>query len=150
MSPVRILTPQPLAEPDITADRDGGSAAPSLSTFLHGRTPTRLRGLMFLALDESALILTPQATSDIGGGVSTSWGTAGTAACRIDPAGGAGMRVAAGKLDETATHMITVPPTAEVLETDRFVIAGRGTFEVLAVHLRTGQTVQRFEVIQTS
>src|SRR5215467_8692480 len=124
MSPVTPLPQDELVqpEPEPKSITDGGHTAPSLSTFLHDRTPNRLRGLMSLALDEAAVIMRRTDTTDVGGGAYTTWATAGTAACKITPAGGAGLRTLGGKLDETTTHTITTPPTAQVLETDRFIL----------------------------
>ena len=63
-----------------------------LSTFLNGREPDRLRGLLWLSLSETGVILTGAAATDTGGGGTFTWAAAGTVPCRIDPlsAGGGG------------------------------------------------------------
>lgn len=121
------------------------------STFLNGRSPTRLRGLMMLSLSDQATWLTRTYTDDTGGGATVAWGTAGTAIpCRIDPVGGSGRGITAGRIDERSTHVVTVPPGTGVTADDRVVIASRGTFEVTATRTRTAQWSEVFEVIAAS
>lgn len=123
----------------------------SLSTFLNGREPERLRGLLFLALSEAGTILTLTSTTDSGGGATQLWGTAGTAIpCRVDPLGNLGGGVLAARVDERSTHVVTVPIGWSVTAADRFVIAGRGTFEVTATREQTAELATSFEVLQTS
>ncbi len=119
-----------------------------LSTFLRDHPPTRLRGIQAMALSDVATILSVTYASDSGGGAAGSWTAAGTTECRIDPAGGAGMRLVGGRIDERSTHVVTTPADAIVESAQRFVIAGRGTFEILMTHRRTGALTQRFEVIE--
>lgn len=121
-----------------------------LSTFLNGRAPTRLRGLMMLSLSDVGTWLTRTYTDDTGGGATATWGTAGTAIpCRIDPLGGNGRSMTAGRVDERSTHLITVPPGTDVSTSDRFAVSGRGTFEVTAARERTAEWARLFEVIET-
>lgn len=121
----------------------------SLSTFLNGREPSRLRGLQFLSLSDVGLILSPTSVSDAGGGASTTWGTAGTAACRVDPLGSAADgRLTGGQIDERSTHVVTAPTGTGVSTSDRVSIAGRGTFEVTALRETTAGPVEMFEVLQ--
>jgi SPP1 family predicted phage head-tail adaptor len=121
-----------------------------LTTFLRDIPATRLRGLAFLALDEVATIQSQTLTSDSGGGATQVWAGTATCACRIDPAGGA-PGVSAGRISESATHIVTVPSTAGVTEDSRLVIAGRGTFEISLVRMQTDQPdVTQFETVQTS
>jgi hypothetical protein len=80
-----------------------------LSTFLNGRTPTTLRGLLFLSLSDSAIIQKRTATSDSGGGASWVWASTGTVSCRVYPAGGAGPSIVGGALDEATTHFCRLP-----------------------------------------
>lgn len=120
----------------------------SLSTFLDGREPGRLRGLVWLALSEVGQRGTATVTSDAGGGGTTAWSFAGTVPCRIDPlSAGTGMTLA-GRIDERSTHLVTVPAGVTVTSNDRFGIAGRGTFEVTATRDQTSRATVEFEVLQ--
>ena len=122
-----------------------------LSTFLNGREPVRLRGLLWLALSETADVLSTVNTSDSGGGVTQVWGTAGAnVPCRVDPLGGMGGVLLAGRIDERSTHLVTVPPGSTVSANDRFAIHGRGTFEVTATREQTAEFSTSFEVIQVA
>jgi hypothetical protein len=122
-----------------------------ISTFLNGRNPTTLRGLLWLALSDSGNVLTASSTSDSGGGATQSW-VAGTAIpCRIDPIADRGAaRLTGGRIDERSTHVITVPPGTNVAAVNRFAISGRGTFEITATHEQTGEWARVFEVIAAS
>lgn len=121
----------------------------SLSTFLNGRAPSQLRGLMWLALSESGQRGTATFTSDSGGGASRVWAFGGTIPCRIDPLGPVSA-VIGGRVDERSTHLVTVAPGGTFAATDRFLISGRGTFEVTAAHQQTAELSTTFEVIQIS
>jgi head-tail adaptor len=118
-----------------------------LTTFLNGRDPERLRGVMFLALSEVAVIQTRTATSDVGGGASHVWANTGTVECRVDPVGG-GPGNLANRIDERSSHIVTVPPYADVTSGQRVTIANRGTYEITQTHERTAANVERFEVMQ--
>ncbi len=121
-----------------------------LSTFLNGRDPVRLRGLLWLSLSEVGQRGTAALTDDLGGGVSESWTFGGSIPCRIDPLAAGGGGVLAGRVDERSTHLVTVPPGAGVVLSDRFAIVGRGTFEVTAVRSQTAEQASSFEVIAIS
>jgi hypothetical protein len=121
-----------------------------LSTFLDGQEPTRLRGLAWLSLSDTGHVVRGSATSDSGGGVSTVWGTASTVVCRIDPIGDRGQgRTTGGRIDERSTHVVTLPAGTDVVADDRFLIVGRGTFEVTAVRERTREWAEFVEVVGT-
>jgi hypothetical protein len=115
-----------------------------LSTFLNGRPPSR--GLIWLALSDTATIFGRTFVSDGGGGGSVTWGTVGTVDCRIDPLG-AQSRITGGAIDERSTHIVTIPTGNTVDVQNRVVIAARGTFEVTAVRERTDPLAQTFEVL---
>lgn len=120
-----------------------------LSTFLNGRAPTRLRGLQFLSLSEVGNVLTRTATSDAGGGATFTWTTGAATQCRIDPVTDRGAsRIVGGRVDERSTHIITVPAGAVLSADNRFVITGRGTFEITATHERTAEWCRSFEVVR--
>lgn len=121
----------------------------SISTFLDGRDPTQLRGLLWLALSDTGNVLTLMSTSDDGGGATQSW-TAGSAVpCRIDPVTESPVsRLTGGRIDERTTHMITTPPDVIAPVNGRFEIAGRGTFEITATHEQTGAQARVLEVFQ--
>lgn len=122
-----------------------------IGTYLNGRPPSIRRiGLLWLALSESGNVLTATSVTDAGGGVTQTW-TAGTAVpCRIDPAGGGSRGQVAERVDERSTHMVTVPPGTVVTSNNRFVIAGRGTFEVTATHDQSAGLATMFEVVASS
>jgi hypothetical protein len=109
-----------------------------------------LRGLNFWALAEQGWTLRGTVVDDGGGGGTTTYVPGGTVACRIDPLARTGdERVVGGRLDDRSTHKVTTVPSASVLHTDRFEIAGRGVFEVTAVRDRTGEDIKVFEVVST-
>lgn len=120
-----------------------------LASFLNGGTVSQLRGLAWLALSDRGNPLTLTSTDDSGGGASQSWTAGGTVDCRVDPLT-AQSRVTGGQIDERSTHLVTVPPGTSVNASDRFAIAGRGTFEVTATRQRTAEQTTTFEVIQIS
>ena len=120
-----------------------------LSTFLDGRDPSQLRGLAWLSLSDQGILQTRAGTTDSGGGVTVAWTNAGTTECRIDPLSGRS-GIIGGRIDERSTHRVTVPPDVSVADANRFVITGRGTFEVTAAGQRTGEWTNTFEVIQIS
>ena len=119
-----------------------------LSTFLGGQTPTQLRGLQWLGLTDTGIVISGTFVSDAGGGGSIAWANGGTTACRIDPLGGAPGTVVGGAIDENSTHLVTVPAGFVVDVASRFAINGRGTYEVTAVRERTRQHTQVFEVLR--
>jgi hypothetical protein len=55
-----------------------------------------------------------------------------------------------GAIDERSSHIVTLPAGTNVAAANRFVIAGRGTFEVTAVRQRTASLTQVIEVVPTS
>lgn len=122
-----------------------------ISTFLSGRAPTTLRGLMFLAFSDVAVIQAPAATSDTGGGASRVYQNAGTVPCRIYPVttrarGG----LVGGQVNEHSTHFCAMPPATQISTLDRILIAGRGTFEVTIELETTDSLSTRVEVMQIS
>lgn len=121
-----------------------------LSTFLNGRDPDRLRGLTWLALSETGVIMAGTTLSDSGGGATTGWAAAGTFECRIDPLAANSGGVLGDRIDERSTHLVTVPPSANVTTDHQFAISGRGTFEVTATREQTAESVSSFEVIKIS
>ena len=122
-----------------------------LGTFLNGGTATQLRGLQWLALSDTGKVGTLTATSDSGGGASTTWVFGADVPCRIDPIGDrTDSGVIAGRIDERSTHEITVPAGTTVLPANRFSITGRGTFEVTAAPQRTAEWTRVFEAVEVS
>jgi hypothetical protein len=120
-----------------------------LSTFLDGQNPSQLRGLAWLALSETGNVVAGSAASDAGGGSTVVWTAGAAVPCRIDPVTDQS-RIVGGRIDERSTHVVTVPPGTAVSASDRFAIAGRGTFEVTATHEQTGEMARMFEVVQVS
>ena len=124
-----------------------------LGTFLNGAAPTRLRGLLWLALSDVGQVGTLTATSDSGGGASQAWTYGADLPCRVDPIGAGGSQdemVVAGRLNDRSTHVITVPPGTTVTIKDRFKVTGGSTFEVTAVRSRTGEFARVFEAVEVS
>lgn len=123
-----------------------------LTTFLNGRPVTQLRGIAWLALSENGQVGRGSFVSDGGGGGTHSWSYGGTVPCRIDPIGGAGMDevLVADRIDDRSTHVVTVPAGTDVNHNDRFLMVGRGTYEVTAVRTRTAEWATHFETIQVT
>lgn len=121
----------------------------SLSTFLDGNVPDRLRGLLWLGLSETGVLYRGSATSDGGGGGTVAWSTVGTTVCRLDAATDRDRRTTGGRVDERATHTVTYPSGSLTVEPeDQLVVAGRGTFAVLTLSTVTGAAAQTFQVLQ--
>jgi len=118
-----------------------------LSTFLNGREPDQLRGIQMLALSDVGVTLLLTITGDSGGGGTSSWAASGTMPCRLDPAS-TNSRITGGRIDERSTHVVTVPAGAIVPENARFLVFGRGTFEVTATRQRTTERTRTFEVME--
>lgn len=120
-----------------------------LSTFLNGRAPANLRGLLFLSLSDTAVVQRRTSASDAGGGAAWTWAAAGTVPCRVYPAGGGGPSLVGGALNERTTHFCRMPAGTDVTAPDRVVI-GAGTFEVTLAPTRTGELSRLVEVMQVS
>lgn len=120
----------------------------SLSTFLDGRPYTQLRGLNWLSLSETGYRMALAGSSDSGGGMTSTWGTAGTFACRVDPITG-GEQLAADRIADRSTHTISMPPETTVSTADRIIVSGRGTYEITAVRDRTREWLRMVEAVQT-
>ncbi len=117
-----------------------------LGTFSDGEPAVQLRGLAFLALSDVGHLSRGTVVDDAGGGGSVTEVLSGTIPCRIDPLSG-GERDLAGRISERSTHVLSVPAGTDLSARDRFVIDGRGTFEVTATRQRSRGWVQRFEVL---
>lgn len=120
-----------------------------IGTFLNGSPVTQLRGLAWLALSDEGQVGEGAVTDDGGGGGATVWTYGATVACRIDALAG-DERMAASKLSDRSTHLITVPPETAMTAASRFVITGRGTFEVTAVRDSTDELMRFFEAVEVS
>lgn len=118
------------------------------STFLNGRTPTRLRGVQWLSFSESGNVLTAANTSDAGGGVTQVWSAGAAIPCRIDAVGG-GEEVTAGRISDDSTHRVLCPANTAVTTNNRFFITGRGTFDITAVGQATDEAVRLIEVVES-
>jgi hypothetical protein len=121
----------------------------SFSTFLHsGGTVTHLRGLTWLALNDTAYVCAGSVVSDGGGGGTTVWHTVGTVPCRIFPlAKRAIFHLVGGAINENSTHMVRVPAAATVTLEDQLVISG-GTFAVLMLPRSTDEVTSTIEVVE--
>lgn len=121
-----------------------------LGTYLNGSAPQNLRGLMLTALSDTGNVLAGTSLSDGGGGATQSWTAGAAVPCRIDPLGGGGPGELADRVDERSTHLVIVPSGTSVSSADRFVISGRGTFEVTATRTQTAGLASMFEVLEIS
>jgi len=122
-----------------------------IGTFLNGDNFTQLRGLLWLSLSDTGQVGTRTPVSDTGGGASETWSYGSSVACRVDPINRADSEeVVAGRLSDRSTHLITTPPGTSVNLAQRFQVVNRGTFEVTAVRMRTGQWATFFEAVQVS
>lgn len=110
--------------------------------------PDQLRGLAFLRLADTGYILRGTVVDNGGGGGTTTFGTAGTVFCRVDPLGG-GESVIANRLDERTTHHITVPAQTVIDAADQFRVSGE-TYEITAVRARTQEQVRVLEATEAS
>lgn len=119
-----------------------------LHTFL-SPVPSRLRGLLWTALSDTGRVGARATVDDQGGGVTTTWVYGDLLPCRIDPLTG-NEASAGGRISDRSTHLVTVPAETEVTTDGRFVIDGRGTYEVTGVQDRTGELARFFEVVQVS
>lgn len=106
--------------------------------------PVNLRGALFLGLSDTGYVLRPTVVDDLGGGGTSTFGTAGTYPCRVDPAGG-GESSLADRISERTTHRISLPPMTDVRSSDRFKVSGV-TFEITAVRTRTEEDLRVLEV----
>ena len=121
----------------------------SLGTFLNDRPPIKLRGALFLALNETATILTRTAATDNGGGATYTWTSGAAVNCRIYPVTLRGQpRVLGGRIDERTTHFCVTPPGTNATTGQRFFIAGRGTFEITMALERSDALTVVYEVFQ--
>lgn len=116
-------------------------------TFLDGRPPQNLRGLLWLRLTDTGYVLAGSATDDSGGGASTTWNAGTAIPCRVDPLAGGEEQIGSG-IDDRSTHVITVPAGTSVTSQSRFAITNRGTFEITAVRERTSEWARRFEAVE--
>jgi len=121
----------------------------SLSTFLNDAPIGRLRGVQWLALSDLGQVGTNTTTDDGGGGVTSGWQWGGTVPCRIDPLSN-NETLAAGRISDRSTHVVTVPAGTPVTVNSQFTIANRGTYEVTGVQDTTGELARFFEVVQTT
>lgn len=121
-----------------------------LSTFLDGRDFNQLRGLQFLALSDVGHVVSKTIVSDAGGGGTATWTSGSAIPCRIDPLGSRGdERMIGGRISERSTHYVRIPTGVSVTADDRFVIDGRGTFEITALPESTRGWVRLVEVVQS-
>jgi hypothetical protein len=118
-----------------------------LGGFLNGAPVVQLRGIAWLALSETGQVGAGSVVSDGGGGGTTVWSYAGTIPCRVDPLA-PDEGVNAGRMSDRSTHLITCPPETAVTASNRFSVAGRGTFEVTAVDWHTDELVRVVEAVQ--
>lgn len=117
-----------------------------LASFLSG-TATQLRGLAWMALSDVGQIGSGTFADDGGGGGTLTWAYGADVYCRIDPMDSADPRITAGRVNERSTHLLTLPLGTDLRLANRFLIDGRGTFEVTAIQDSTGAPVLMAEVV---
>jgi hypothetical protein len=129
-----------------------------LSTYLRDVAGTALRGVQLVAFTETGTLYAGTVADDSGGAGTIGWAAVNTAGwgtaipCRLRPVGQAGdaERITAGRLDDRSTHLVAAPAGLPVERTHRFAVAGRGDFEVTAVHDETAAQACFFEVTPAS
>lgn len=107
---------------------------------------TQLRGLAWMALDETGYVMRGTFASDSGGGATATYATAGTFACRVDPLGSRSGELAT-RVDERSTHIVSIQPNADVDVDDRFRI-GSDDYEITAVRSRTNEQIRELEAVK--
>jgi hypothetical protein len=88
------------------------------------------------SLPDTAVIQRGTVHSNAGGGGTTAWVAMGTVACRLSPISAVRFgteREIANRLAEDADWLITLPQ-ATTIDTDKRVVIGVETYEVLALH----------------
>lgn len=115
-------------------------------TSYHNATLTQLRGIAWMALEDTGYVMRGSVTDDGGGGGTYTFGTVGTYDCRIDPVSGHPGEVA-NRIDERTTHLITIPPDTSVTTSDRFRIDGTD-YEITAVRSRTQEPIRELEAVK--
>lgn len=105
------------------------------------------RGLTTEALTEEGWPIGGSVISDGGGGGSVTAIAGGTIACRLDTIRG-NESVAANRISDRSTHLITLPPGTEVSTANTFYVDGRGTYEVTAVRERTDEFTTVIEAVE--
>lgn len=106
-----------------------------------------MRALANQALWDTATIQRATATTDGGGGTTSTWATVATVACRIAPVGGGESAGTQGeRISDESTAVVTLPAGTDVTEADRIVL-GAVTYEVTLVRRRlTVEITRRAEV----
>lgn len=108
----------------------------------------QLRGLAWMALDETGHARSTAGSSDAGGGFTAGSATLGTAIpCRLDPLTGRETLVA-GRIDDRSTHMLSTPPGTDLDLSQQFVVDSWGTFEVTAQRKRTQEGLRIYELVE--
>jgi hypothetical protein len=120
-----------------------------LASFLNGGTVSQLRGAAFLALSDTGQVGGGSITDDAGGGGTVSYTYGAAVPCRIDPLAG-DERVVGARVSERSTHLLTLAPWTPINASDRFQVAGRGTFEVTAVREQTAEPLRFVELVEVS
>lgn len=115
-------------------------------TSFHKAPLIQLRGIAWMALEDTGYVMRGSTTDDLGGGGTYTFGTAGTYACRIDPLSSQGGEVA-DQVNERSTHVISVPPLADINTKDRFRISG-SDYEITAVRSRTQEPIRELEAVK--
>jgi head-tail adaptor len=96
-------------------------------------------------LPDTCYILSGTATADGQGGVTTSWGTTGTAICRLDMVEGR-EQLAGGAIQSYLKYMLSLPFDTSLLPTNRIAI-GSSTYEVKSINLgQSWSAVARVEL----
>ena len=120
-----------------------------LATYLNGGTAGQLRGLPWLALSDLGGLGAGTVVSDGGGGGTTVWAYGSAVPCRLDPLLG-GEALAADRVSDRSTHLLTVPSGTGLLVASRFKLANGAIYEVVAVRDMTAEQVRSAEVVLIS
>lgn len=104
------------------------------------------RGVALLAFGDVGQVGAGSVVSDGGGGGTLTWSYGADVPCRVDPFTG-GESIAAARLMDRSTHLLTVPAGTGITAASRFRITGGGTYEVLAVRDATDEPARFAEVV---
>lgn len=100
-----------------------------------------MRSVQEQTMTNTALVKRRSLASDSMGGVTETWSTVATVACRVSSITGKDQAMLGGRIVEGATLRVTVPALTTVQMYDRLYVGSR-QFEVLALSEHTVETAR--------